>query len=146
MMRQWVICDLDGTLSDCSHRVQLIPDWDAFHERSVDDKPYDRVVQLLTILNDYHPVLILTGRTITYAGITHEWLRKYRVPCDELWMRPELDHTPDAECKWSMAVKFFGSEEAVLANTFLVIEDRDKVVEMWRNKGLTCLQPRLGDY
>lgn len=145
-MQQWVICDLDGTLAECSHRVPLIPDWDAFHRASVDDKPYANVVELVSILNRECPVLILTGRTITHKGITQAWLHQHNVHYDELIMRGELDFTSDTECKWNLAVQFFGSEEAVLANTFLVIDDRDKVVEMWRNKGLTCLQPRLGDY
>lgn len=145
-MEKWLIVDHDGTLANCSHRAPLIPDWDAFHEASVMDEPYWPVVKLVNTLANFHPVLILTGCPIKYKGIRIEWLKAKGVEFAEISMRPETDWTPDVECKWNQAVAFFGSEQAVIDNTFLVLDDRDKVVEMWRNKGLTCLQPRLGDY
>jgi hypothetical protein len=146
MMEPWVICDLDGTLADCGYRAGLIPDWDAFHKMSPMDKPYPAITKLLELLNSRHPVLILTGRPEEHRGITLAWLKTQGVSFDELSMRPTLNYESDVDCKWAQAVAFFGSEEQVLAQTFIVIDDRDKVVEMWRNKGLTCLQPRLGDY
>lgn len=145
-MAQWIICDLDGTLAECAHRVPLMPDWDAFHAASVDDKPYQKVMDLLGELNAFHPVIILTGRPLKHKGITVPWLGKANVMYDALSMRPDLDYSSDVDCKWNQAVAFFGSEAEVLKQTFIVIDDRDKVVEMWRNKGLTCLQPRTGDY
>lgn len=145
-MNKWIICDLDGTLANCSHRVPLLPDWDAFHAASDKDQPYPVIIQLLRELNTLHPILILTGTPLTHRGVKVAWLVAYGVYWDELSMRPESDYSPDIECKWNQAVRFFGSEEQVLSQTFLVIDDRDKVVEMWRNKGLTCIQPRLGDY
>lgn len=142
----WLIVDMDGTLANASRRAAFLPDWDAFHSDAINDEPYHNVVKLVNHLSNFYQVLILTGRPDKYKSATLDWLIKHKVESSELSLRPGSDWTSDVECKWNQAVRFFGSEEAVLENTFMVIDDRDKVVEMWRNKGLTCLQPRLGDY
>lgn len=145
-MEKWIICDKDGTLANCSWRAPLIPDWDAFHAVAVEDKPYPEVVELINCLSLYHPVLILTGTPIRHKGATQVWLNKHSVEHTDISMRPDTDYSSDPECKWKQAVTFFGSEEAVRERVLCVFDDREKVVEMWRNKGLVCLQPRLGDY
>jgi hypothetical protein len=43
-----------------------------------------------------------------------------------------------------MTEEYFGSKEAVLQNVIFVLDDRDKVVEAWRNYGLPCWQVRPG--
>lgn len=142
--RQWIIVDIDGTIADVSHRVSLIPDWDAFNAACPEDKPYSNMVKLVAHLSDFYNVLLLTGRSAAFRGPTKKWLLENKVHYNELRMRPETDFTPDIEVKWAEAVKFFG--EDVGAKVAFVFEDRDRVVQMWRDRGLTCLQPRAGDY
>ncbi len=143
-MHKWVIVDLDGTLADCSHRVPLIPDWDAFHAGCSDDPAYMHIVELVRLLQRHHNLCILTGRSSKVRSETEAWLTGYGIEWDALFMRPETDFTPDVEFKWRIAQDFFGPH--ILQKVWLVIDDRDKVVQMWRDRGLTCLQPRLGDY
>lgn len=144
--RRWIVVDMDGTLANCTHRVPLLPDWDAFHSASVDDQPYAPMVDLVNMMSDYFNVLILTGRTITHVDVTRDWLANNKVNHQALSMRPETDFRPDVECKWQQAVKFFGSEQDVIRSVAFVFDDREKVVAMWRDKGLICLQPREGDF
>lgn len=143
-MRKWIIVDMDGTLADCSARVPLIPDWDAFHAGCKDDPPYPVILELVGRLQEHYSLCILTGRPVTSASDTERWLEGFGIIPDAMLMRPVGDFTKDTEFKWRVAEDFFGPH--IATKVLCVIDDRDGVVQMWRDKGLTCLQPRLGDY
>lgn len=49
---------------------------------------------------------------------------------------------PDDDVKYDM----FYREVAHRFNVLYVIDDRDKVVKMWRDIGLTCAQVAYGDF
>lgn len=174
--------DLDGTLANCSHRVPLIPDWDAFHERMVDDEPYQPLSRLLGAIalrqwatapreGTKIGLFFQTGRPEKWRVKTQRWLAEV---CDliaeddyKLMMRPDGDFSPDVECKWAMFERAIGAGGHVhdfvraegwhdpgespgfmdwLKANSLFIEDRDRVVAMWRGKGFMCLQPQEGEY
>lgn len=143
-MRRWIIVDMDGTLADCSSRVPLIPDWDAFHAGCKDDPPFLEIVELVGRLADFYNICILTGRPVTSYAETERWLEDFGIVPDAVLMRPVGDFRPDTEYKWAVASDFFGVH--IKTRVLFVLDDRDKVVQMWRDNGLTCLQPRLGDY
>lgn len=138
-----MIVDLDGTLANCSWRVPMLPDYDAFHAASVQDQPYPDIVDLVNGAPDDVFVAIITGRTDTHRGITEGWLMQHGILWDALRMRSQLDYRPDTVVKSELADKLI---EEVKLPVWLVLDDRDKVVEMWREKGFTCLQTRLGEY
>ncbi len=57
-------------------------------------------------------------------------------------MRPEKDYRDDGTIKAELLDK-------ILADgwePWLVVEDRQRVVDMWRARGLTCLQCAPGDF
>ena len=62
---------------------------------------------------------------------------------DILYMRKQGDYTPDDELKESWYMNM--SEEDKL-RLVCIFDDRNKVVEMWRRLGLTCLQVAKGDF
>jgi hydroxymethylpyrimidine pyrophosphatase-like HAD family hydrolase len=149
--RPWIVCDLDGTLANIDHRVHLAENkqWDEFNARSVDDTVNSDVVAFLEMaLDANYNVLLLTGKSAKWAGLTQEWLvdRVVDTLFDHLIMRPEGDFTPDHEVKPRMLIEFFGSIEKARESVLFVLEDRDRVVEAWRNLGFYCWQPRAGGY
>jgi len=166
-----LICDIDGTIANCSHRVQRIPDWDAFHAGLADDQPILPVVNLARTFAFSQRraaatgLFFLTGRPHQYRIPTEQWIEREcgLVTHDDykLLMRPNDDWTPDVEMKsrlldsalepWGCIQQWGDSVGITITDAWMkrhaiFIEDRDRVVEMWRGKGYCCLQPREGEY
>lgn len=150
--RNIAIFDMDGTLCDFTHRKHLLrapgehhtgADWEAFNLESIKD-PVKRDIRLLLMMMHYHAmtIVIMTGRSARYADLTTQWLKREEVPCDLLLMRAIGDNRSDVDVKMDLY------KEHVQGNgrVHFVLEDRDKVVEMWRGLGLTCLQVMKGEY
>ena len=141
-----VISDLDGTLSDAEHRVHLInskrKDWDAFFAASRDDPPIWPVIHTVRALKAVgHEIHVITGRSDSTREDTIAWFERHEVPYDRLLMRSDGDFTPDDKLK-----RDWFEQEYKLADVLLVLDDRDKVVRMWRELGLVCLQVAPGDF
>jgi len=145
-MAKIVLCDLDGTLSDTEHRLHHIRgkrrDYDAVFAASGDDEPIEPVIALVNALalagNEIH---IVTGRREDTREITEAWLERHDVSYDRLLMRGVADRTPDHILKR----RWFESDYDV-ADVLLALEDRSRVVAMYRELGVTCLQVAEGDF
>ena len=61
----------------------------------------------------------------------------------ELKMRPHGDFTPDDELKKQWLDELTAQERARLTAVF---DDRDKVVQMWRENGVCCAQVAPGAF
>ena len=74
---------------------------------------------------------------------TVEWLEWNDVPFDKLVMRDsKTNHfTPDDVLKKDMLDKHVD-----INDVFLVVDDRDRVVKLWRSLGLTTFQVLDGDF
>ena len=148
----WIVVDLDGTLSDCSQRVHLAEakEWDAFHAGIPDDKPHPDVVYALNAMidgDDDLKLIIVTGRGEEHAEATRRWLTVHGLDFfDQMLFRPRNDRTADHELKPRLLAEFFGTEEAVRKNVKFVLEDRDRVTESLRNMGLSVWQVRAGAF
>lgn len=146
---KWIICDLDGTLCEVAHRQEyaLSQQWDEFNSRCKDDGVVEPVRRLVELWSKRGKVMYLTGRDQRWEEMTRMWLFQKRVDYAEvLLMRPKDDYRPDWEVKLSLAEEFFGGKEKLLENVAFVLDDRAKVVEEFRNYGLTVFQVREGDY
>ena len=145
-----IVIDMDGTLCDCSHRVHLAAagQWDEFHSLLMDDPVMPDVKALLWMAPMQCETIICTGRNESFRYLTLEWLEKHNLSSyiDHIIMRPDGDFRPDHELKPALLEDHFGSKEAVLEQVAFVIDDRDKVVEAWRQYGLPCWQCRNGNY
>jgi|APFre7841882654_1041346.scaffolds.fasta_scaffold37101_3 FMN phosphatase YigB (HAD superfamily) len=143
-----VIFDIDGTLSDSSHRAEYarIKDWDTFNSMAPEDPVITKIADLLRLLSADCQIVLLTGRMEKYRGITEKWLKDSNLDffCDHLLMRPNDDMRNDFDLKIAILENHFGSREAILKQVWFVVEDRDRVVEGMRNYGLTVLQPVSG--
>lgn len=141
-----VICDIDGTLSDATHRLHHITNgqrnWDGFFAAMGDDPCHEPIRDLLDHLVPRGTAIVLcSGRPETYRDVTEAWLRQHRIAWDALYMRPAGDTRADCIVK---AELLRGMQEDGY-EPFLVIDDRPSVVAMWREQGLTCLQCRDWD-
>jgi len=145
-----IICDLDGTIALCEHRVHLVrqgtPDWDAFFRACDQDEPNWPVIHTLIALAEHHDrrrdaeITIFSGRSDMVKKETQVWLAEYLVPHHHLRMRPEGDFRPDDLVKKEWLL------EIGVENVLFTIDDRQSVVDMWRAMGLTCFQVAPGDF
>tara|TARA_Y100000361_G_scaffold147296_1_gene158652 strand:- start:30 stop:476 length:447 start_codon:yes stop_codon:yes gene_type:complete len=147
---KWIIFDLDGTLADIEDRRQLCTkengkmDWNKFFdpENIKLDKPNMPVIMMAQALTAFgYKIAIFSGRSARTEDATKDWLHKQDVKFDILKMRPERNFRPDEQLKleWLNNMDWKDNVEAVF-------DDRDKVVNMWREIGLTCMQVAPGNF
>jgi hypothetical protein len=140
-------CDLDGTLCDTQWREVHAQrrDWNAFHAGMVQDSPSAAVLLVVrSFISHGVPVVYFTGRPERYRAATTEWLEHHFVDSAHLYMRPDEDKRTDAELKAAQYQQFKDAcPDLVL---MFVMEDRDRVVAMWRDLGVPCFQVRPGAY
>ena len=145
-----IIFDLDGTLADISHRLHFIKgeekDWEGFFAACFGDRPILPACNLFMILS-HHPkvnVEIWTGRSSGVRVQTRNWLGVHVPEAQplKLLMRAHGDHQPDVELKRAWLHNLRENDEDV----DLVFEDRDAVVKMWREEGVSCYQVAAGDF
>lgn len=151
-----IVIDLDGTLCDSAHRDHHARngDWDQFHSLCSQDEPHSDVLWLLRALSSLTAeeeveLVGCTGRNEAWRGATEKWLMKHGVPLDDLIMRPDHDFRSDHELKIEMLEAWHyerGSEGRPQDRVAFVLDDRDKVVEAWRDAGYNCWQIRPGNF
>ena len=148
--RDTIVCDLDGTLCDISHRTHWVQvpsgvrkNWDAFFSEVPNDTPNRPVLDLLYIVSEYSHIIFCSGRPERCRSDTMQWLEKYYFPegAYELYMRQDGDFRRDDVVKQEILDKYIDKERVKF-----VLDDRDQVVDMWRRNGLTCLQVAEGDF
>lgn len=121
-------------------------DWKAFFAACVHDQPNVAVIDTLHLLVDAGAdVRIWSGRSSEVMEQTNQWLANHIDVCDgiPLVMRVEGDFTPDDQLKESWLDQMPAHDRRRLVAVF---DDRDKVVAMWRAKGVTCFQVASGDF
>jgi len=140
-----VIFDIDGTLADISERVHHVrrkpKNWKAFNAGMAQDKAIHSMVKLCNMLYAAGIRIVLcSGRNERNRPETVEWLEKQGVKYHELLLRKDEDFRSDAVIKREILQ---GKDKSKI---LFVVEDRSRVVEMWRAEGLVCLQPAPGDF
>ena len=149
-----VIFDLDGTLANIDARRDLSTnvngkiDWDTFFapDNIQLDLPNRPVVAMAQMMKDAgHRVVIFSGRSKETKEVTRLWLKQFNIPFDVLKMRPmstEFKFMPDNLLKKKWMDDLFPNTDDILC----VFDDRDKVVKMWRDSGITCFQVDEGNF
>ena len=168
-----VIFDIDGTLADIEHRRHFVEgkkkDFDAFNAAMKYDIPNASIVDLLWMCeHDAKQVIFCTGRMEQYREVTRNFLldkcsyegsyhddlyagERYSRESIErhldtyLIMRPdERRHDPDHQIKQEMLDEILKTVDK--SNILYAVDDRQRVVDMWRSNGLTCLQVAEGNF
>tara|TARA_Y100001937_G_C7008000_1_gene279577 strand:+ start:222 stop:677 length:456 start_codon:yes stop_codon:yes gene_type:complete len=151
-MKNTIIFDLDGTLAliDKRREVSTKPngrlDWGKFfNSTNIElDEPNLPVIKMAQLFSEQgFNIVILSGRSNKTETATRSWLSKNKIPFNKLIMRDsETDHfTPDWVLKKNML-----DENLDINDVFLVVDDRDRVVKLWRSLGLTTFQVAEGNF
>jgi len=149
-MKNTIIFDLDGTLALVEERrlKSIKPngklDWDKFYDPSniKYDKPNMPVVRMAQLFAEAgYNIYIFSGRSDRTKYTTRSWLTHNKIPFHKLIMRKQKNYTPDDILKERWLDKYADREDV-----FLVVDDRQKVVDMWRKNGLTVFQVDKGNF
>lgn len=144
--KQAVIFDIDGTLANIDHRLHHIQqepkNWDAFQKDCSLDDPIYPLINLAHMFDKlgFH-IILCTGRNFQNYEKTAAWLNFHTVPYHRIHMREDGNYESDFIIKKRMLDLILEKYEV-----FMVFEDRDRVVQMYRENGLTCLQVADGAY
>ncbi|MCY0960338.1 AAA family ATPase [Streptomyces sp. H27-H5] len=133
-----VMCDIDGTLA-------LIGDRGPYDfTRCELDRLNDSVRGALDAFRRAHGdvIVLLSGRGEEHRPQTESWLRRHQVPYDELWMRAAGDTRRDDVVKAELFDAHVRHRYAVRVS----LDDRDRVVAVWRRMGLPTWQVNYGDF
>ena len=138
MKKNAVIVDVDGTVALMKGRRSPF----AWKEVMQDD-PNLPIIELVNILRDTGlEIIITTGRDGVALNDTKAWLTSHGVVYDAIFIRPERDCRPDTEIK----KEIYDNHIKDKYNIKYVVDDRNVVVEMWRDLGLTVLQVADGPF
>ena len=132
-----IICDIDGTIAQMVGRSPYEED------RVGEDNPKKEVISILEqYKNTPNAIILVSGRHEDCRVATENWCRSHNVPYDLLLMRPTGDNRSDAIIKREIYDIYIKDKYNVL----FVLDDRDRVVDVWRSLGLTCLQVGYGSF
>ena len=156
-----IIVDIDGTIANGEHREHLLKEkpkkWKEWAKSMELDTTHDDIIYLIKLLFDAgNRIILCTGRNEMDRQRTMDWLAKqgilpigviaaanaFSFAYDRLYMRDDHDHRPDS------IVKIEKIEEMKIDgyNPVLAFDDRNRVVEAWREAGIRCLQVREGNF
>jgi len=141
------IFDIDGTLSNTAHRLHHIQkspkDWDSFFGAQHLDREHRHVVGVALLLALTTKIVFCTGRPETYREVTRRWLNRCGFDSySPLYMRPANDRRDDDIIKSELL-------DRMILDGFdpiMAFDDRDRVVAMWRARGVPCAQVAPGNF
>lgn len=151
MSKPCIVVDIDGTMADISHRRHHLTcqpkNWKEFRMAIVDDTPNWPIVGVVR-------ALLVAGHHVIYSSGRHEYEREetrrlLQVKCGlyhwpvVLYMRADKDYRADDVVKEEMLNERIRPDGWA---PWLAIDDRDRVVAMWRRNGITCMQVAEGDF
>lgn len=137
-----IIVDIDGTIANGDHRVHLLrqkkKDWKNYLKGVMDDTVHEDIVWICNALKSAGARLVLcSGRSEDEREDTEQWFREKNITFfEKMYLRPSGDFRNDAIVKAELY-------EQMLKDGYdpkIVFEDREHVVDMWRNMGLRCLE------
>ncbi len=144
-----VILDLDGVISDASHRQHFMrgafKDIRGFFNASPADPPLAAGRALAASIAGDHTVAILTARPHYLAESTRAWLAANEIRHDLLILRPSEgpgSRGRSADFKRMELHRLRASGYEVVA----AIDDDERIIEMYRAEGVFALYTHSGYY
>lgn len=132
-----IIVDLDGTLAIHNGRNPYD------YQKCDTDLVNNPVADVMMKHAETHVILFVSGREDSCYDKTKKWIQNnFGVTNVPLYMRKTGDKRGDDIVKYEI----FDEHIRNAYNVEFVLDDRDKVVKMWRKIGLTCLQVAEGNF
>lgn len=144
--RPVAIFDMDGVLSDASHRQQYLredpPNWEMFNSRAWKDPALAEGLADLRAAAVEHQVVVVTARPVVTVDMTEQWLAERDLPVELLVVRPEGDqrHSPAVKRDELARLRNAG------ADVRLAVEDHPGIVEMYEHEGVPVRYVASGYY
>lgn len=139
-----IICDMDATL--CLNTSGRPFYGEGAAEGMEKDEPINEIINLVKAYCNFHnaKLIILTGRedTLESREATENWIEDHLLSPDMVLMRPKGDYSAGPDCKKKLYEQYVKDKYYVP----IVLEDSTKCVRMWRDLGITCLQPNDGKF
>ena len=142
-----VVFDVDGTLSDMTHRLHNLGRTprgiDEFREKTKNDRPNRDIIwlsRLFYVMN--MNVIICTARESYVRDFTIDWLIENNVEFDDIFMKADNDDRDDTVVKKEMLAKI----REVWGEPLFWFDDRTKVAKAIREEGVRVLQVANGDF
>lgn len=157
----WVLIDVDGTVA-CHEGVR-----NKFDEsRVLHDTVYSVVADWVRALYPHYNICIVSGRHDWCGDDTCDWLEMHGIPFDRILMRRSGDNRSDVIAKQEILDELravLGTDHGVFVSEkdfnpndekpifsvppsgiAFVLDDRPRVVEMWRSNGIPAFTVRGG--
>ena len=135
--REAIIVDLDGTLAHHNGRDPYA--WELSAQDTVDEV----VKGICEQYEDSVDILVCSGRPEAGREIYDQWLSYVAdVQVTSMFLRKDDDFRADYIIKKEM----YDTDIAPYWDVKFVLDDRNSVVDMWRDIGLKCLQVAPGDF
>jgi hypothetical protein len=132
-----VVIDMDSTM--CFNTTKRPWYGEGAAEGMIKDVPNPGVVAVVKELQHKFPIVVVTGRDTTQAAVTKQWLVNQGITPTEFYFRTEGDYRKGVEVKNELINQVLKKYDIVT-----IFEDCEPIVEMFRDMGLTVLQPNKG--
>tara|TARA_B100001079_G_C16190367_1_gene416927 strand:- start:193 stop:669 length:477 start_codon:yes stop_codon:yes gene_type:complete len=141
-----VIFDLDGVISDATHRQHFLKsepkDWDGFFGSCPADPPIHAGIKLANLINAEKQIFILTARPISIQRETLDWLEVQNISWDALIMRTKEDPQLSPEMK-RIALNQIREMGHV---PILALDDDPRNIEMYKEESIPTIYLYSGYY
>jgi tRNA uridine 5-carbamoylmethylation protein Kti12 len=135
-----VLVDIDGTLAN-NKGIRNPYDTSLYHLDTV----HEDIAHLVDILtNDGYRIIVVSGRDEEYRDVLVKWLNDHNIYVDEIHMRPtEKGHKREDSV---IKNELYETKIKGRYNVSYILDDRNRVVKMWRSKGMRVLHVQDGDF
>ena len=132
-----LVVDMDSTL--CFNITQSPWYGEGAAEGMQDDIPNGGVCDVIFELQKSYPIVLATGRDTSQEEVTKQWLLDHEINVSEFYFRKEGDYRKGVEVKREQIEDIMKKY-----NILTIFEDCEPIVQMYRDMGLTVLQPNKG--
>ena len=132
-----VVIDMDSTMCFNTNKRPWYGKGAA--EEMINDIENFGVCETVWALMQEYPIIVATGRDTSQEEVTRKWLSQHRIDPIKYYFRTEGDYRKGTEVKKEQIEKIMKDY-----NILVIFEDSEPIVQMYRDMGLTVLQPNKG--
>lgn len=132
-----IVIDMDSTV--CFNMSKRPWFGEGAAEGMINDVPNTGVCDIIRQLQEEYLIVVATGRDTSQEEVTKQWLAKQGINVDEYFFRTNGDYRKGVEIKKEEITAILEKYDIVA-----IFEDCEPIVQMYRDMGLTVLQPNSG--